>query len=62
LPVVARPAYGALAGAAVSLLPVYAKWQLRLPWLPITERALLLPTGDAITRVIRWALPPAVGG
>ena len=58
LPVAARAAYGTIAAAAIALLPVYAKRMLRLPWLPLTERAVALPVGDAVTRAIRWALPP----
>jgi hypothetical protein len=40
----------------VALLPVWAKEMLRLPALPVTERALTLPAGDAAVRAIRWAL------
>jgi len=56
LPWSARPGYGALAGAAVALLPVWARQHLLLPWLPLTERAIMLPVGGAATSVIRWAL------
>ena len=58
LPVLARPAYGVLASAAVSLLPVWARRELRLPWLPVAERVAVRPAGEAMTRVLRWALTP----
>ena len=58
LPLSSRPAYGLLAGAAVSLLPLWARRELRLPWFPVTERLAVRPAGDLITRTIRWALRP----
>ena len=45
LPVIARPAYGVLAAAAVSLLPGHARRLLRLPRLPVTEAAVVRPAG-----------------
>jgi uncharacterized protein (DUF2236 family) len=59
LPAALRPAYLPIAAAAVGLLPRWARWPLRLPWLPVTEATLGRATGDAVTRVIRWALPAA---
>ena len=56
LPWSARPGYGALAGAAVALLPLWARQHLALPYLPMVERAIALPVGGAATSVIRWAL------
>ena len=61
LPVALRPAYLPIATAAVGLLPRWARWPLRLPWLPLTEATLGRASGDAVTRVIRWALPAAPG-
>lgn len=58
MPVVARPAYGVLGAAAVSLLPVWARIPLRLPWLPLSERALVRPAGELLTRTLRWAITP----
>src|ERR1017187_7753931 len=62
LPVVARAPHGVPAAAAPSLLPGWARRPLRLPYLPLTETALVRPAGHAIIRAIRWALtpPPAV--
>ncbi|MGA2825909.1 MAG: oxygenase MpaB family protein [Streptosporangiaceae bacterium] len=56
LPVIARPPYGLLAAAAVSLLPAWARGPLRLPRrLPAAEAALIRPAGLAAVRGIRWA-------
>ncbi len=61
LPAIARPPYGVLAAAAVSLLPGYARRLLRLPRLPVTEAAVVRPAGHALVHAIRWATtaPPA---
>lgn len=59
LPLAARPAYAVLATAAVSLLPMSARWPLRLPYLPVSEAMLVRPAGAAVTRLIRWSLTPA---
>jgi uncharacterized protein (DUF2236 family) len=58
LPVLLRPAYGVLGAAAVGLLPWWARWPLRLPYLPIAEATVVRASGDALTRTIRWALTP----
>ena len=55
LPVMARPPYGLLAAAAVSLLPGWARWPLRLPHLPGAEAAVIRPAGRAMVQAIRWA-------
>ena len=55
LPVMARPPYGLLAAAAVSLLPGWARWPLRLPHLPGAEAAVVRPAGQAVVQAIRWA-------
>jgi uncharacterized protein (DUF2236 family) len=55
LPLVARAPYGVLAAAAVSLLPWWARRQLLLPMLPVTEAAVVRPAGRAMIQAIRWA-------
>ena len=57
LPLALRPAYLPIAGAAVALLPSWARWPLRLPWLPVTEATFARAGGELVTRTIRWALP-----
>jgi uncharacterized protein (DUF2236 family) len=61
LPVPARAVYLPIAGAAIGLLPRWARWPLRLPWLPVTEATVGRAAGVSVTRVIRWALPAAPG-
>ncbi|MEO7268445.1 MAG: oxygenase MpaB family protein [Knoellia sp.] len=56
LPLAAKAGYAALAAGAVSLLPRWARWPLRLPWLPVTERVLGRPLGGAATSAVRWAM------
>lgn len=59
-----RPVYGALAAAAVALLPGWARRQLWLPRLPVVEMLAVRPAGELVTRGLRWALaapPPAPG-
>lgn len=60
LPAVARPPYTILAAAAVSLLPGWARRPLGLPRLPVTEAAVVRPSGHALVHAIRWAItrPP----
>ncbi|MGZ4537177.1 MAG: oxygenase MpaB family protein, partial [Nocardioidaceae bacterium] len=56
LPALARVPYGAIAAAAVGLLPWYARRQLRLPYLPVTEATVVRAAGHVVTRTIRWAM------
>lgn len=58
LPLSSRPAYGLLAAAASSLLPVWARRQLLIPVLPLAEHLAIRPAGAFITGTIRWALAP----
>lgn len=45
------------------MLPLWARWPLRLPWLPLTEATLVRGAGEVLTRTIRWSLvPPATDG
>ena len=51
-----RAGYHLLAASAVSILPPWARTELRLPALPITERALIRPLGRSAMHTLRWAL------
>jgi uncharacterized protein (DUF2236 family) len=62
LPLAVRAPYAVLASAAVASLPSWARWPLRLPYLPITERAIVRPAGTAIVRTLRWAMSAAAAG
>ena len=58
LPLPARPGYGMLAAAAVSSMPGWARRELRLPRLPLLDRAVGDPLGKVATATIRWAMVP----
>ncbi|TQK68382.1 oxygenase MpaB family protein [Nocardioides sp. SLBN-35] len=58
LPLLARPAYGVLASAAVGLMPRWTRVPLRLPWLPLAERTAVRAMGAAAVGTIRWAMAP----
>jgi uncharacterized protein (DUF2236 family) len=58
LPLPARAPYGILAAAAVASLPVWARWPLRLPYLPLAEATVVRLAGDGLVRGIRWVMAP----
>ena len=51
-----RAGYHVLAAGAVSILPPWARTELRLPALPVTERTVIRPLGRSAMRTLRWAL------
>ncbi|MGH3497244.1 MAG: oxygenase MpaB family protein [Nocardioidaceae bacterium] len=56
LPLPARAGYALLAAAAVGLLPRWARWPLRLPYLPLAEATAVRAAGSVATGTIRWAM------
>jgi uncharacterized protein (DUF2236 family) len=57
LPVIARPGYGLISGAAIGTLPSWARRMLRLPPpLPVADRLLGTVAGQIATRTMRWAI------
>ncbi|XHM64851.1 oxygenase MpaB family protein [Streptomyces nigra] len=58
VPLAVRPLYGGLAANAVSLLPLWARRLLWLPRVPVVEDLAIRPTGQALTRTIRWIMRP----
>lgn len=56
LPLAARLPYTALAAAAVGLLPVWARWPLRLPYLPATEATIGRLAGRGVVSGVHWAM------
>jgi uncharacterized protein (DUF2236 family) len=62
LPVLARAPYGVLAATAVSMMPRWARRELRLPYLPLTEAVAVRAAGTLATRTIRWAMTPPPTG
>jgi uncharacterized protein (DUF2236 family) len=60
LPLAARPAYAALAAAAVASMPAWTRFPLHLPpYLPVFEETVVRAAGTGIVRTIRWATAPA---
>lgn len=57
-PLIARPAYGITASAAVSLLPSWARRMLWLPVAPGVEPFVVRPAATVLVRVLGWALAP----
>jgi len=58
LPVPARAPYALLAATDVSMVPRWARRELRLPYLPLTEAVAVRAAGTLATRTIRWAMAP----
>lgn len=56
VPIALLPGYGVLAAAAVALMPVWSRWPLRLPYVPVAERFGVRAAGLALTSTIRWAM------
>ena len=50
-----RIPYSLIGAAAVAILPAWARSDLRLPYLPITERVMVKPIGNLVASTIRWA-------
>jgi hypothetical protein len=42
-------------------MPVWSRWPLRLPYVPVVEGSVVRLAGSGIVRTIRWAMaaPPA---
>jgi uncharacterized protein (DUF2236 family) len=59
LPLAVRAPYALLAAAAVASLPRWARWPLRLPYLPVAESTVIRVAGTGLVRGIRWAMTPA---
>jgi uncharacterized protein (DUF2236 family) len=58
LPKLAKPPYALLAATAVSTLPPWARWPLRLPYLPVTEATAVRLAGRGLVSGIRWVMTP----
>jgi uncharacterized protein (DUF2236 family) len=55
LDLAARIPYSLIAAAAIAILPTWARADLRLPYLPLTEQLVVKPIGQIISSTIRWA-------
>lgn len=49
-----RIPYSLISAAAVATLPVWARAELRLPYLPLTEQAVVKPIGNLVASTLRW--------
>jgi uncharacterized protein (DUF2236 family) len=56
LQLAARGPYAVLCAAAVGLLPAWVRWDLRIPYLPITERVAVRPATKALSAILGWAM------
>lgn len=54
-----RAVYAVIAAAAVSLLPAWARRELRLPAPPLVDALVVTPVARAFCSGLRWAVPPA---
>ena len=62
LPLAARAPYGVLAATAVSMLPLWARIPLLLPYFPPVELTVVRSVGRVLVGGIRWALPAPARG
>lgn len=53
-----RAVYSVIAAAAVSLLPSWARRELRLPSLPLVDAAVVTPVARVFCAGLRWAVAP----
>ena len=58
LDAVSRIPYSLIAAAAIAILPAWARVELRIPILPLADRIVFRPIGQAVTGTIRWATSP----
>lgn len=58
LPLLARAPYAVLAATAVATLPRWARWPLRLPYLPLAEATAIQLAGRTLVGGIRWVMTP----
>jgi uncharacterized protein (DUF2236 family) len=61
VPLVARGAYGLIAGAAIGLLPPWARRMLWLPVPPLVDPLLIRPAAQSLTRTMGWLLAGQAG-
>ncbi|MEO1064427.1 MAG: oxygenase MpaB family protein [Actinomycetota bacterium] len=57
-PLLAKGPYAVVLSAAVTLLPRWVRWELRLPVLPLSEQLAVRPATTALLRTLGWVLGP----
>lgn len=55
LDIVSRIPYSLIAAAAIAILPAWARADLRVPYLPLTEKLIVKPMGQLLSSALRWA-------
>jgi uncharacterized protein (DUF2236 family) len=55
LPFTSKIPYSLISAAAIALLPVWARVELKLPYLPVAEKIVVKPIGQFVASTIRWA-------
>lgn len=58
VPWYARPPVAVLQAAAVASLPSWARWPLRLPFVPVSEATVVQASGRALVKSIGWVIGP----
>ncbi len=53
-----KVAYGVIVAAAISILPKWARRELRLPLLPLSQPLIIRPAALAFATVLRFAIAP----
>lgn len=56
VPLVLRGPYGVLTAGAVTLLPPWARRELRLPVLPLSDPLAVRPAATVLTRAVGWLM------
>lgn len=56
VPWLARPPVAVLQAAAVASLPSWARWPLRLPYVPLTEATVVQVSGRALVKSLGWVI------
>ncbi len=56
VPLIVRGPYGVLSAGAVTLLPPWARRELRLPVLPLVDPLAVRPAAAVLTRAIGWLM------
>ncbi len=57
-PLLAKGPYAVVLSAAVTLLPRWVRWELRLPVVPLSERLAVRPATIVLLRTLGWVLGP----
>jgi uncharacterized protein (DUF2236 family) len=55
LPAASKIPYSLISASAIALLPLWARAELRLPYLPVAEKLVIKPIGQFVASTIRWA-------